>query len=284
MRTSTTLPASAQPRTRPTRRYTCTKTICFFTTTWSSRVRCSASKCTGSQLSTRSTISPRFISAITRSAYTTRRAIVRVASVCRLARRELPAAIYSWVTRCLPAQSDGQIFPAGTTKPCCGRLPKSSFRSETIRSCIQGTGRTRPSGGRGRRIPSCWSISRQGTDTPLDPYAVRARRCPACSLLVVARRNQLYTSNLNPIARGELRALHALAVDERPVGAVEIAYFEAAACSGGQPAMNSGHERGVDAEVSARCATERPDAAGENPEPFPGFTVTNSSQDPHAYQ
>jgi hypothetical protein len=48
--------------------------------------------------------------------------------------------------------------------------------------------------------------------------------------------------------------------------------------------MNSRHEGGVDAEVSAGCAAKGTDDAGQNPEHLLGFTFTNSFQDPHGYQ
>ena len=106
----------------------------------------------------------------------------------------------------------------------------------------------------------------------------------AAALVIIANRDQLDASNLNPIARGELRGLDALAIDERSVRAVEVAHFEAAPCGGDQPAMNSRDESGVDAEVSAGCATESPDAARQNPKHLFGFIVTNGFQDPHTCQ
>ena len=74
--------------------------------------------------------------------------------------------------------------------------------------------------------------------------------------------DQFEASDLEPVAVGESCTFDALAVDERPVGAVEIPYFQFAIRQCGQPAMNARHERRIDDEVRSGGTPDGTHASG----------------------
>ena len=118
----------------------------------------------------------------------------------RRARRHA-ASTCSSATRCLPGRSAGPTCPAATTRRSSGRSGPCCSRSATMRGCIPGTARTRPSAASAAPTRSCRRSERSvarlldlpaSTRPTLQPVtgpievrratrACRSRRCRWCS-------------------------------------------------------------------------------------------------------
>ena len=97
------------------------------------------------------------------------------------------------------------------------------------------------------------------------------------------RDEQFQPADLQAVADGEAGAFDPLSVDERAVGALEVAYLQVAVGERGQPAVDARHERGLDDEVGAGGATDGPHASWQNAKSLFRLFIRKCSQHPHRF-
>src|SRR5688500_12279281 len=158
----------------------------------------------------------------------------------------------SLATRSSPDRSDELTSQEVTWRRSSARSATSSSAFLTERRSTQGTASL-------RRLVRSVVRTRSFADDQLDP----ADSNP----VTVARHGTI---------------LDARTIEERAVGAIEIhdLYFR---CAGRQPAVNAGHERRVDNEVGAGCASGGSHASRKYPEGQGRIRPFGSLQYPHRF-